>query len=393
MAPADIVTLPSYDEVASDPQAFVAMTRMIQRQSDAESALRLVQYHGREAVVVNPPAWPLTEAEMDRVYGLPFTRRPHPSYGRQPIPAFEVVKDSIQIVRGCFGGCTFCSLTAHQGRVIQSRSRQSVLEEIGHMAGAADFSGVISDLGGPTANMYQMNCSRPEVRRRCRRPSCLYPTVCALLSTDHGPLIELMREARQQPGVKRVFVASGVRMDLALRSVAYIEELARHHTGGLLKVAPEHADPETLRRMHKPPIESFAAFQQRFCQAAAAAGKEQYLVPYFMAGHPGCDLPAMIDLALYLKRSGYRPEQVQDFIPLPMDIATCMYYTGIDPISGGEVYVPKGARMRRWQRALLQYFQPENHALVREALREAGREDLIGPRPECLVPSGPPRRK
>ena len=390
---ANVVTLPSYDEVASDPRAFVAMTRAIQRQTDPECSLRLAQYHGREAVVVNPPAWPLTEAEMDRVYGLPFTRRPHPSYGRQRIPAYEVVKDSVQIVRGCFGGCTFCSLTAHQGRVIQSRSRQSVLEEIGRMAGAADFSGVISDLGGPTANMYQMNCSRPEVRRRCRRPSCLYPTVCALLSTDHGPLVELMREARRQPGVKQVFVASGVRMDLALRSVAYIEELARHHTGGLLKVAPEHTDLETLRRMHKPPVETFAAFQQRFCQAAAAAGKEQYLVPYFMAGHPGCDLPAMIDLALYLKRSGYRPEQVQDFIPLPMDIATCMYHTGIDPISGQEVYVPKGARMRRWQRALLQYFKPENYALVREALREAGRDDLIGPGQECLIPSRPPRRK
>ncbi len=261
------------------------------------------------------------------------------------------------------------------------------------MAAEPEFSGVISDLGGPTANMYQMNCGRPEVRRRCRRLSCLYPTVCALLNTDHGPLIELMRQSRRQPGVKQVFVASGVRMDLALRSAAYIEELARHHTGGLLKVAPEHTDPETLRRMHKPPIETFAAFQRQFCQAAAAAGKEQYLVPYFMAGHPGCDLPAMIDLALYLKRSGYRPDKVQDFIPVPMDIATCMYYTGIDPISGREVFVPKGARMRRWQRALLQYFKPENQTAVREALRQAGREDLIGPGPECLVPSRPARRK
>ena len=292
--------------------------------------------------MVNPPAGPLTEAEMDRVYGLPFTRRPHPSYGRQRIPAYEVVKDSIQILRGCFGGCTFCSLAMHQGRIIQSRSRQSVLEEIGRMAGEPDFSGVISDLGGPTANMYQMNCTRPEIRRRCRRTSCLVPTICALLGTDHGPLLDLMRPARQQDGVKQVFVASGVRMDLALRSAAYIEELARHHTGGLLKVAPEHADPETLRRMQKPPIESFESFQQKFCQAAAAAGKEQYLVPYFMAGHPGCDLPAMIDLALYLKRRGYRPDQVQDFIPLPMDVATCMYYTGIDPTQRPRGLCPQG---------------------------------------------------
>ncbi len=389
----DTVVLPSYEEVCADKRAFVAMTRVIHRHSDPEGARRLMQVHGRETVVVNPPAGPLTEGEMDRIYGLPFTRRPHPSYGRQRIPAYEVVKDSIQILRGCFGGCTFCSLAMHQGRIIQSRSRQSVLEEIGRMAGGPEFSGVISDLGGPTANMYQMNCTRPEIRRRCRRTSCLVPTICALLGTDHGPLLDLMRSARQQDGVKQVFVASGVRVDLALRSAAYIEELARHHTGGLLKVAPEHTDPETLRRMQKPPIESFESFQQKFCQVAAAAGKEQYLIPYFMAGHPGCDLPAMIDLALYLKRRGYRPDQVQDFIPLPMDLATCMYYTGIDPMSGREVYVPRGARMRRWQRALLQYFKPENYAAVREALREARREDLIGPRAECLISARPPRRK
>jgi uncharacterized radical SAM protein YgiQ len=389
----DTVVLPSYEEVCADKRIFAAMTRAIHRHSDPDDPRRLVQYHGREAVVVNPPARPLTEAELDRVYGLPFTRRPHPGYGSRRIPAFEVVKDSIQILRGCFGGCTFCSLALHQGRIIQSRSRPSVLAEISRMAEQPKFSGVVSDLGGPTANMYQMNCTRPEVRRRCRRTSCLFPTICALLRTDHGPLIELLRSVRGQGGVKQVFVASGVRMDLALRSPAYIEELARHHTGGLLKVAPEHADPETLRWMQKPPIDSFECFQQMFCQAAAAAGKRLHLVPYFMAGHPGCDLPAMIDLALYLKRRGDRPDQVQDFIPLPMDVAACMYYTGIDPASGREVYVPKGARMRRWQRALLQYFKPENYAAVREALREAGREDLIGPGPECLIPARPPRKK
>jgi len=378
--------------VAADKRAFADMTREIHRQTNPHNARRMVQYHGREAVVVNPPAWPLTEAEMDRVYGLPFTRRPHPSYGRRRIPAYDVVKDSIQIVRGCFGGCSFCSLTAHQGRIIQSRSRQSVVAEIGRMTGEADFSGVVSDIGGPTANMYQMNCSRPEIARNCRRLSCLHPTVCKLLDADYGPLIELMRDVRRQPGVKKVFVASGVRMDLALRSDAYIEELTRHHTGGLLKVAPEHTDPKTLKLMHKPPIEGFEAFNRKFCQAATAAGKEQYLVPYFMAGHPGCDLAAMIDLALYLKRSGYRPEQVQDFIPAPMDIATCMYYTGIDPMSGEAVYVAKGARERRLQRALLQYFKPENYDDVCEALQQAGREDLIGAGPKCLIPSRPPRK-
>ncbi len=384
-------TLPSYEQVSTDPQAFAQMTRTIYRESNPHNARRLVQYHGREAVVVNPPAWPLSQQEIDRVYGLPFTRRPHPSYGEQKIPAFTVVKDSIQIMRGCFGGCAFCSLTAHQGRIIQSRSRESVLAEIGQIVAQPDSSGVISDLGGPTANMYMMYCGRPEIGCKCRRTSCLYPTVCKLLRTDHGPLIELMKAARRVKGVKRVFVASGVRMDLARRSTAYISHLARHHTGGLLKVAPEHCAEEVLRRMCKSPIDDFEAFGRKFRQASSAAGKEQYLVPYFMAGHPGCDLDAMIELALYLKRTGYRPDKVQDFIPGPMDLATCMYHTGIDPLSGEPVYVPRGARERRLQRALLQYWKPENHNDVRLALEQAGRLDLIGAGPECLIPTHRPK--
>jgi uncharacterized radical SAM protein YgiQ len=378
--------------VSTDKRAFAAMTRLMHHETNPYNARRLVQYHDREAVVVNPPALPLEQAEMDRIYGLPFTRRPHPGYGRQEIPAFEVVKDSIQIMRGCFGGCTFCSLTSHQGRTIQSRSEESILAEIGRMATDPQFSGVISDLGGPTANMYQMGCCRPEVARRCRRLSCLHPSVCKLLGTDHGPLLRLLKAARRQPGVRQVLVASGVRMDLARRSAEYIGQLARHHTGGLLKVAPEHADPRVLDRMKKPPIEEFEQFGRQFHRAAAAAGKDVYLVPYFMAGHPGSDLEAMIRLALYLKRTGYRPDKVQDFIPLPMDIATAMYHTGLDPISGQPVYVPKGARERRWQRALLQYFKPENYDDVREALRQAKRLDLIGPGPECLIPARPPKR-
>ena len=293
--------------------------------------------------MVNPPAWPLTQEEMDRIYDLPFTRRPHPSYGKQKIPAFEVVKDSIQIVRGCFGGCAFCSITAHEGRIIQSRSEKSILAEIRRMADDPEFKGIISDLGGPTANMYQMNCSRPEVREKCRRQSCLHPAICPQLATDHGPIIRLMKAARNEKGVKQVFVASGIRMDLARRSPKYIDEIAKHHTGGLLKVAPEHTEPDVLELMKKPPIEDFEAFAKEFHRASAASGKEQYLVPYFIAGHPGSDLNAMIRLALYLKQHGLKPDKVQDFIPGPMDIATCMYYTGLDPMTGKPVYVPKGA--------------------------------------------------
>jgi uncharacterized radical SAM protein YgiQ len=261
------------------------------------------------------------------------------------------------------------------------------------MAANPEFSGVVSDIGGPTANMYGMRCGSPQAERTCRRTSCLCPSICKLLDTDHGPLIELMRDARQQKGVRQVAVASGVRMDLARRSKEYVKELAQHHTSGLLKVAPEHVDPEVLRLMKKPPAEDFAAFAQQFQEAAAEAGKEQYLVPYFMAGHPGCDLDAMIRLAQFLKRTGYRPDKVQDFIPLPMDLATCMYYTGVDPMTGQPVYVPRGGRERRLQRALLQFWKPENYADVRAALVEAGRQDLIGEGPECLISARSPKGK
>jgi uncharacterized radical SAM protein YgiQ len=390
-APPPSVRLPSFEQVSTDKAAFAAMTRIIHEETNPYSARPLVQHHGREAVVVNPPALPLSQEEIDRVYGLPFTRRPHPSYGRQRIPAFEVVKDSIQIMRGCFGGCAFCSITVHEGRIIQSRSEASILAEIARMSQQPDFSGTVSDLGGPTANMYGMNCSEPEARDKCRRPSCLCPTICPRLATDHAPLIRLLDAARRQPGVKQALVASGIRMDLALRSPEYIRQVAQHHTGGLLKVAPEHVDPEVLRRMHKPPVESFEAFARQFQQEAAAAGKREFLVPYFIAGHPGCDLRAMIEVALYLKRHGLKPDKVQDFIPGPMDVATCMYYTGLDPANGQPVYVPRGGRERRLQKALLQFFKPENYADVREALEAADRLDLIGDGPKCLIPSRPPK--
>ena len=390
-APDDAIRLPSFEEVKADKKAFAVATRIIHTETNPLNARRLAQYHDRQAVVCNPPGLPLSEADMDRAYGLPYTRRPHPSY-REPIPAFEAVKDSVTIMRGCFGGCTFCSITTHQGRIIQSRSKQSVVAELAELGRDPEFKGVVSDVGGPTANMYQMRCTRPEVEAKCRRLSCVHPKVCKLLGTDHGPLVELMKEAREVEGVRKVLVASGVRMDLAQMAPEYLRELAAHHVGGHLKVAPEHTDAEVLRRMKKPEINDYEGFDRAFKRASAEAGKpKQFTVPYFIASHPGSDLGAMIDLALFLKRNGYRPDQVQDFIPAPFDIATCMYHTGIDPFTGAEVFTAKKLNDRKLQRALLQFFKPENYFEVREALLQAGRGDLIGNGCDALIPSQPPK--
>jgi uncharacterized radical SAM protein YgiQ len=385
------IVLPSYEEVKADKLAFVEATRVIHINTNPLNAKPLVQFHERQAVVVNPPSLPLSEAEMDRVYGLPYTRRAHPSY-TEPIPAFEMIKDSVTIMRGCFGGCTFCSITAHQGRIIQSRSQESVLNEVRKMAADPDFKGVISDVGGPTANMYQMRCTRPEVEATCKRLSCVHPTICKLLGTDHGPLIELLKRARTEPGVRKVLVASGIRMDLAQLSPEYMRELAAHHVGGHLKVAPEHTDPTVLGLMKKPVNNNFEGFAKEFKAASQQAEKpKQYIVPYFIASHPGSDLRAMIDLAVFLKRNGYRPDQVQDFIPAPFDIATCLYYTGIDPFTKKKVYVATGLRDRKMQRALMQFFKPSNYFTVRDALIQAGRADLIGNGCDCLIPAQPPK--
>jgi uncharacterized radical SAM protein YgiQ len=388
--PTDALVIPSYEAVRSDKRAFADATRLIHHETNPHNARRLLQWHDRQAVICNPPRLPLSQSAMDRIYGLPYSRKPHPQY-REPIPAFDMIKDSVTIMRGCFGGCTFCSITTHQGRIIQSRSRQSVLGEIRKMAEDPDFKGVVSDIGGPTANMYEMRCQRPEVEAVCRRQSCVHPTICKLLGTDHGPLIQLMKEARQIKGVKKVLVASGIRMDLARRSQEYMRELARHHVGGLLKVAPEHIDPEVLRLMRKPANDDFAHFSQQFDEESRRAGKQQHLVPYFIASHPGSDLPAMIDLAVFLKRNGYRPDQVQDFIPAPMDVATAMYYTGLDPFTMRPVFIAQHLRDRKLQRALLQFFKPANYFEVRKALTQAGRSDLIGDGCDCLIPSRPPR--
>jgi len=385
------VALPDYDSVKQDPLAFCEMTRISHLETNPHNARRLVQRHGREAVVVNPPALPLEQDEMDQVYGLPFTRRPHPAYGAARIPAFEVVETSVQIMRGCFGGCTFCSITAHEGRIIQSRSKDSIITEIKLLASQPGFKGTVSDIGGPTANMYQMKCTRPEVEAKCRRLSCVHPTVCKLLGTDHGPLKEVMREARTVPGVKRVLVASGVRMDLARRDPEYLQELAAHHVGGHLKVAPEHVDPEVLNLMKKPSADDYVEFDREFQAASRRVGRKQYTVPYFIASHPGSGLEEMIDLAVFLKRNSYRPDQVQDFIPSPFDIAACMYHTGLDPMTREPVKITKGLKDRRMQRALLQFFKPENYFEVRRALEQAGRQDLIGSGCDCLIPERPPK--
>ncbi len=387
----DTIELPAYEAVVADKLAFCELTRIAHLETNPHNARRLVQRHGREAVVVNPPALPLEEHEMDEVYGLPFTRRPHPTYGNARIPAFEVVETSVQIMRGCFGGCTFCSITAHEGRIIQSRSKESIVSEIKLLAAQPGFKGTVSDIGGPTANMYQMKCTRPEVEAKCRRLSCVHPTVCKLLGTDHGPLKEVMREARSVAGVKRVLVASGVRMDLARKDPEYLQELAAHHVGGHLKVAPEHTDPEVLRLMKKPSADDYVEFDKEFQAASRRVGKKQYTVPYFIASHPGSGVEEMIELAVFLKQNSYKPDQVQDFIPSPFDIAACMYHTGLDPMTKEPVKVTKGLKDRRMQRALLQFFKPENWFEVRRALLEAGREDLIGGGCDCLIPAQPPQ--
>ncbi len=383
--------IPSYESVKADKMAFVEATRVIHVNTNPYNAKTLVQYHDNQAVVVNPPTLPLSQEQMDWVYDLPYTRRPHPIY-KEPIPAFEMIKDSVTIMRGCFGGCTFCSITAHQGRIIQSRSQDSILNEVKKMADDPDFKGIISDIGGPTANMYEMRCTKPEVEAKCKRLSCVHPTICKLLGTDHGPLVELMERARTEPGIRKVLVASGIRMDLAQLSPEYMKQLATYHVGGMLKVAPEHTDPKVLEKMKKPSIRNFGRIARKFEKASKQAGKpKQGLVPYFIASHPGSDLNAMIDLAIYLKRNGYQPDQVQDFIPAPFDVATCMYYTGIDPFTKKEVYIAKHLRDRKMQRGLLQFFKPENYFEVRKALEQAGRTDLIGNGCDSLIPAEPPK--
>ncbi|HKA89277.1 MAG TPA: YgiQ family radical SAM protein [Haliangiales bacterium] len=393
------VVLPAYEEVAADKRKYAWAARLFHYETNPFNARPLFQRHGDRGVYYNPPAFPLEDGAgedgryngdavaMDELYDLPFARVPHPSYA-EPIPAYETVKHSIVLMRGCFGGCTFCSITEHEGRVIQNRSAESVLREIRALRRLDDFRGVVSDLGGPTANMYRMRCKSPAIESACRRLSCIHPEVCPNLETDHGPLIAVMRQAREVDGVKKVFIASGVRYDLAQLSPEYVSELAAHHVGGQLSTAPEHASPRVLEKMKKPGIESYERFERMFRCASQDAGKEQYDIPYFISGHPGSTLADMVELAVWLKKNGRRPRQVQDFIPTPMSLAATMYWTGIDPLAMEPVYTARGLREKRLQKALLLYWNREEWPLVREALRAAGRTDLIGYGAECLVPPG-----
>ncbi len=334
---------------------------------------------------------PLTQEKMDFYYGLPYTRRAHPAYASSPIPAWEMIKDSVTIMRGCFGGCTFCSITAHQGRTIQSRSEESVLSELKSLAADPQVKGVVSDLGGPTATMYKMRCTKPEVEKICKRLSCVSPTICKFLGTDHKPLVDLMNKADAVPGVNKVLVASGIRMDLARLSPEYMRDLTSRHVGGRLKVAPEHVSPKVLALMKKPTHDTFEDFAEKFKKENEKAGKKQFLVPYFISPHPGSGVKEMIELAVFLKRNGYKPDQVQDFIPTPHDLATAMYYTGKNPDTGEPVAIARGMKDRRVQRALLQFFKPENYFEVRDALLKSGRRDLIGTGCDALIPPEPPR--
>ncbi len=392
-----VIRLPSYADVKADRILYAHAARLLHLESNPGNGRALVQRHGDRDVWLNPPPLPLSSAEMDAVYELAYTRRPHPSYGQRRIPAYEMIRFSITIMRGCFGGCTFCSITLHEGRVIQNRSQPSILREIARVRDEVfGFTGIISDLGGPTANMYRMACRNPAIAAACRLPSCLFPAICPNLATDHTPLVQLYRAARALPGVKKVLIASGLRYDLAAASPDYVRELAMYHVGGYLKVAPEHSEPGPLVKMLKPGIGSFEKFRSLFDKYSQEAGKEQYLVPYFIAAHPGTTDRDMLQLALWLKHNRFRPDQVQSFLPLPMANATAMYHSGRNPLhpvrrDGEAVIIPRGLGVRRLHKAFLRYHDPENWPLLRQALRLMGRADLIGNGKHQLIPLHQPR--
>jgi uncharacterized radical SAM protein YgiQ len=392
-----VVRLPSFEQVRADPVLYAHASRVFHQETNPGNARALIQDHGDRAVWLNPPPIPLTTAELDRVYELPFARRPHSSYGEARIPAWEMIRFSVNIMRGCFGGCTFCSITEHEGRIIQSRSEASILREMEEIRDRTPgFTGTISDLGGPTANMWRLACKDPRIESACRRPSCVYPGICPNLNTDHGPLIRLYRKARAVPGIKRVLIASGLRYDLAVRCPEYVRELVTHHVGGYLKIAPEHTEPGPLSKMMKPGIGTYDRFKAQFDRYSKEAGKEQYLIPYFISAHPGTRDEDMLNLALWLKRNGFRPDQVQAFLPTPMATASAMYHTGLNPLRrvdrrhAERVSVVRGARQRRLHKAFLRYHDPENWPLLREALKAMGRSDLIGNGKRHLVPAFQP---
>jgi uncharacterized radical SAM protein YgiQ len=387
-----VIRLPAFEAVKDDPVLYAHASRVLHLETNPGNARALVQRHGGRDVWLNPPPLPLTTRELDQVFELPYTRQPHPAYGSARIPAYEMIRFSVNIMRGCFGGCTFCSITEHEGRIIQSRSEDSIVREIETIRDTVPgFTGIISDVGGPTANMYRLACKSRKVEAACRRPSCVYPGICSNLNTDHAPLIHLYRRVRELPGIRKVLVASGLRYDLAVRSPEYVRELVTHHVGGYLKIAPEHTEAGPLSKMMKPGMGAYYEFKALFDKYSQQAGKEQYLIPYFIAAHPGTTDEDMMNLALWLKRNGFRADQVQTFLPSPMATATAMYHSGCNPLrkirrNGERVPVPRGLKMRRLHKAFLRYHDARNWPLLREALKRMGRADLIGNGKRHLVP-------
>lgn len=386
------VKLPAYETVRDNKMLYAHTSRIFHQETNPGCARALMQRHGDRHIWLNPPAMPLETDEMDAVFGMPYQRVPHPVYGDKKIPAYDMIKFSVNIMRGCFGGCTFCSITEHEGRIIQSRSEKSILREIEEIRDTVPgFTGVISDLGGPTANMYKLRCKSPKAEATCRRPSCVYPSICAHMDTDHTPTINLYRKARDLKGIKKILIASGVRYDLAVEDPNYVKELAKHHVGGYLKIAPEHTEDGPLTKMMKPGMGSYYQFKELFDKFSKEAGKEQYLIPYFIASHPGTSDEDMLELAIWLKENKFKLDQVQNFYPSPMATATTMYHTEVNSLrkvtkESEEVISAKGEIQRRLHKAMLRYHDPKNFAQIRKALEKMGRTDLIGRGPDHLVP-------
>jgi len=392
-----VIRLPDYEDLKDDPILYAHASRVMHGETNPGNARPLVQKHGSRLLWVNPPPIPLTTKEMDGVFDLPYSRLPHKAYGNANVPAFEMIQHSVNIMRGCFGGCSFCSITEHEGRIIQSRSEDSIIREIEAIRDISpNFTGHISDLGGPTANMYRLACKDKKIEAACRKPSCVYPGICPNLNTDHTPLIKLYRRARALPGIKKIFIASGLRYDLAVESPEYVRELVKYHVGGYLKIAPEHTEKGPLSKMMKPGMGTYDRFKAMFDKFSKEAGKEQYLIPYFIAAHPGTTDQDMLNLALWLKRNGFRADQVQAFLPSPMSIATAMYHSGKNTLhkvsrTVADIPIPKSVKQRRLHKAFLRYHDQKNWPLLREALKAMGRSDLIGNGKHHLVPSFQPK--
>ncbi|TNC82125.1 MAG: YgiQ family radical SAM protein [Oleiphilus sp.] len=396
--PKQYIRLPSFEKVSKDPVLYAHASRVLHLETNPANAQVLVQPHGDRHVWINPPPIPLSTEELDSVFEKNYQRVPHPAYGDAKIPAYEMIRFSVNIMRGCFGGCSFCSITEHEGRVIQSRSEESIIKEIETIRDKTPgFTGTISDLGGPTANMYQLNCKSEEIHARCKRLSCVYPGICKSLETDHSPTTQLYRRARALPGIKRIFVASGLRYDLAVEDPEYVKELVTHHVGGYLKIAPEHTEGGPLSKMMKPGMDTYYRFKEMFEKFSEQAGKKQYLIPYFIAAHPGTRDEDMLNLALWLKQNGFRADQVQNFYPSPMASATAMYHSEKDPLhridyKSSEVPIPKGIRQRRLHKAFLRYHDPDNWPLLRDALKAMGKAHLIGYGKKHLIPPTQPKK-